>query len=111
MCQVYVCDSMGGKLNRVTQKCASALYKFCTNQFGKLELSHLPVQKQMDGNNCELFAVAFAAEVVHGLSPTNATFVVKEIRLLLINCLGTQQLKTLPKVEWGPECDGNISVE
>ena len=30
--QVVICDSMGGKLNRVTRKCVDALYRFCINK-------------------------------------------------------------------------------
>ena len=95
--QVYVCDSMGGKVSRVCRKSVSALYRCFTDKFGKIRLSYLGVQKQSDGYNCGLFAIAFAAEVLHGQSPVGASFIVEEMRPHLINCLETEELTAFPK--------------
>ena len=63
--QVFICDSMRGKLNRVTRKCVDALYRFCKNKWGNVIISYLPVQKQTDGHSCGHFAIAFAVEVLY----------------------------------------------
>ena len=34
----------------------------------------LTVQKQRDGFNCDVFAIAFAAEILDGCSPMDAVF-------------------------------------
>ena len=95
--KIFICDSMGGTLNRTTQKSVSALYKYCTDKHGKLYLTYLPVQRQQGGHTCGLFAVAFAAEVVAGKSPVEASFIVKEMKSHLTGYLEMQELTPFPK--------------
>ena len=67
--RVQVCESLRTNLSIVTRKCLKALYRPHLDQNGKLNVALLPVQRQSAGNNCGLFAVAFAADIVYGLSP------------------------------------------
>ena len=57
----------------------------------------LPVQKQPDAYNCGLFAIAFAAELIDGKSPSDAMFSVEKMRGHLIKCLQEQKLTPFPK--------------
>ena len=52
-----------------------------------------PVQRQPDGYNCGLFAIAFAAEILDGKSPSEAIFSVDEMRGHLISCLEMKKMK------------------
>ena len=45
-----------------------------------------------------LFAIAFAADIFDGKSPSEAIFSVDEMRGHLISCLETQKLSPFPKV-------------
>ena len=97
--RVQICDSMRiGPLNRQTKKSVDSLYKSFKNN-GHLLISFLPVQKQPDGYNCGPFAVAFAAELVHGSSPIEAEFDVSKMRGHLEECLVKQCLLPFPKVK------------
>ena len=79
-------------------KCVDSLINIkCKYELEELVVSFLPVQWQYDGYNCGLFAIAFAAEILDGASPINATFDVKEVRPHLICCLEIQNFTPLPK--------------
>ena len=65
---------------------------------GTFGLTFLSVQKQPDGHNCGLFAVAFAAEILAGKSPIEAVFDVAQMRDHLIFCLEQGALTPFPKV-------------
>ena len=47
---------------------------------GKLEVTFLPVEKQTDGFNCGLLALAYASNLLDGKFPSNFRFLVKEMR-------------------------------
>ena len=64
---------------------------------GKLLLNHLDVQRQNDGHNCGLFAVAFAAEVINGSSPIGVRFAVRQMPNHLMKCLLDRELSVFPK--------------
>ena len=98
--RVQVCDSMKTYLSRVNKKCVHALYKNIVDESGKFVVSFLPVRKQPDGYNCGLFAIAFAAEILDGKSPTEAHFDVRKMRTHLIMCLENQRLTPFPKVSF-----------
>ena len=57
----------------------------------------VPVQKQSDGNNCELFAIAFATDVLNGLSPVDSCFDVSLMCRHLLQCLERKELTVFPK--------------
>ena len=61
-------------------------------------LGFLPVQRQQNGYNCGLFAVAFAAEILGSKSPIDAVFNVPQLRDHLIYCLESGTLTPFPKI-------------
>ena len=89
--RVQVCDSLNTALTRSSRKAIRSLYKHYFS--GDEVISFLP-----DGYNCGLFAIAFAAEILDGESPSEAIFSVDEMRGHLIPCLETQKLSLFPKV-------------
>lgn len=68
--RVQICDSLKNKAGRYTLGSLNALYrKFKDTSTGKLTMSFLPVQKQEDGFNCGVFAIAYAAKFWMGNRP------------------------------------------
>ena len=96
--RVQVCDSLRHSLSRVTKRCIKALYKPCTGENGKIAVTFLPVQYQNDGH-CGLYAIAFAADILDGLSPMESYFDVTQMRSHLINCLENEKLTSFPNVQ------------
>ena len=94
--RVQVCDSLNTALTRSSRKAIRSLYKHYFS--GDKVISFLPVQRQPDGYNCGLFAIAFAAEILDGKSPVEAIFSVDEMSEHLISCLETQKRSPFPKV-------------
>lgn len=93
--RVQVCDSLYSTLTRSSRKSIRSLYK---NYFSGTEvISFLPVQRQPDSFNCGLFAIAFAAELLDGKSPSDATFSVDKMRNHFLKCLEKQKLSPFPK--------------
>ena len=76
-----------------------SLYRLFVDEPGKLVVSIVPVQKQNDGYNCGLFAIAFAAVILDGKSPEDAYFDVSKMRHHLIYCLQNETLMPFPKVD------------
>ena len=94
--RVQVCDSLNTILIRSSRKSIRLL---CKHYFaGDEVISFLPVQRQSDGYNCGIFAIAFAAEILDGKSPSEAIFSVDEMRGHLISCLEMQKLSPFPKL-------------
>ena len=75
-----VCNSLHTKISSVTKECLKALYKSLIEKDGKLTIKIVPVQTQKDGYNCGLFAIAFAADIVQGISPTESCFQISRMR-------------------------------
>ena len=94
--RVQVCDSLNTTLTRSSRKSIRSLYKHYF--VGDEVISFLPAQRQPDGYNCGLFAIAFAAEILDGKSPSEAIFSVDEMRGHLISCLEMQKLSPFPKL-------------
>ena len=88
-------DSLNTTLTRSSRKSIRSLYKHYFA--GDEVISFLPVQRQPGGYNCGLFAIAFAAEILDGKSPSEALFSVDEMRGHLISCLEMQKLSPFPK--------------
>ena len=97
--RVQICDSLNSTLTRTSKKSIQSLYKTFThdNDAGKVLVTFLPVQKQPDGHNCGVFAVAFAAVILDGKSPIDSFFNVSKMRNRLINCLESEILTPFPK--------------
>ena len=96
--RVQVCDSLRSSLTRSSRKSIRSLYKHYVADGGEQIVTFLPVQKQPDGHNCGPFAIAYAAEILDGRSPSEALFDVNKMREHLITCLEMQRLTPFPKV-------------
>ena len=57
----------------------------------------IPVQKQKDSSSCGLFAIAFAANILEGISPAESEFNVTFMRKHLLECLEKQQVSAFPQ--------------
>ena len=97
-CRVQVCDSLRTNLTSVSKQCLKSLYQPLLKN-GKLEVTFLPVEKQTDGFNCGLFALAYASILLDGKSPTDFRFLVKEMRAHYIKCLKDVTLHPFPVIE------------
>ena len=96
----FYSNSLNSTLTRTSRKSIQFLYKNVgqKNDSGNVRVTFLPVQKQPDGHNCGLFAVAFATEILAGKSPIEAVFDVAQMRDHLIFCLEEGALTPFPKV-------------
>ena len=85
--RVQVCDSLRSSLTRSPEKSIRSLYKHYAADGGEQIVTFLPVQKQPDGHNWGPFAIAYAAEILDGCSPSEAVFDVNKMREHLITSL------------------------
>ena len=90
--QVY--DSLRTNLTAVSKKYLKSLFQPLVKN-GKLEVTFLPVDKQIDGFNCGLFA----SILLDGKSPVDARFIVNEMRSHFIKCLKDPYLYPFPTLE------------
>ena len=74
-----------------------SLYKSLVDSDGKLRVTFLPVAKQ-NGHNCGMYAIAFAAGILHGLSPMESKYDVNRMRPHFIECLVNEELEVFPKI-------------
>ena len=96
--RVQICDSLKSTLNHSSMKSVYSLYKHVVGEFEKVKPTLLPVHKQTDGFNCGPFAIAYAAEILHGKSPMEAIFDVKKMRNHLLVFLEQKTLTPFPKI-------------
>ena len=96
--RVQVCDSLRTNLTSLSKQCLKSLYQPLFKN-GKLEVTFLTVEKQTDGFNFGLFALAYASILLDGKSPTDFRFLVKEIRAHYIKSLKDFTLHPIPVIE------------
>ena len=56
----------------------------------------VPVQQQMNGSDCGVFAVAFATCLVFELNPSDFMFDIPRMRPHLLECLRAGEIKVFP---------------
>ena len=56
------------------------------------------MQKQEDGYNCGVFAVAYAADISAGASPMESYYDVQRMRPHLMECFVNKNLSPFPKL-------------
>ena len=88
--RVQVCDSLYETLRNATKRCLKALFKSFLDKDGKLSVTMMPVQKQKDSSTNGIFAIAFAINILEGISPAKPEFNVTSMRKHLLECLGKQ---------------------
>ena len=95
--QVQVCDSLRSSLSAITKKSLRSLFKpFMSKK--KLKVAIVPSDRQKDGVNCGLFALAFASIILDGKSPSHYCFKVDEMRDHYIHCLKESTLYPFPAI-------------
>ena len=62
-----------------------------------MSVTIVPVQKQSDGYNSGMFAIAFATDVLNGLSAVDSCFDVSLMPRHQLQCLETEKLTVFPK--------------
>ena len=85
--RVQDCDSLYETLGRVVKRCLKALYKSFLDKDWQLSVTMIPVQKQKDSSSYRLFAIAFATNILEGISPAESEFNVNSIQKHLLECL------------------------
>ena len=87
--RAQACDSLS-----VTKRCLKALYKSLLDKDGKRSVTMIPVQKQKDSSSYGLFAIAFAANVLEGISPAESEFNATSMQKHLIDFCFPAKFKT-----------------
>ena len=59
-------------------------------------LNYAPVQQQNNGNDCGIFAIAFACYLVNGRDPRQVTFDPSRMRSHLAECLRNGKMRNFP---------------
>ena len=59
-------------------------------------LIYVPVQQQNNGNDCGIFAIAFACYLVNGKDPRQVTFDPSRMRSHLAECLRNEKMNNFP---------------
>ena len=95
--RVPICNSLYTNLTPVIKNCLKALCKSKVGKNRNLSVIIVPLQKQINGYNCGLFASAFAADILKGLSSVDFYFDVSLIRSHLTQYLETEEFTVFPK--------------
>ena len=81
------------RLNAGMKRCIKALFGW----FHASQLAHSC--KAVGFRRCGLYAIAYAADIIAGISPVTSKYDESAMRPHLIQCLQTMQLETFPKIE------------
>ena len=63
---------------------------------GQIRVRYDCVQRQTDGQNCGIFAIAFTYSVLFGIKLSTATFDPAALRAWILDCFGKRQLLDMP---------------
>ena len=74
---------------------------------GKLEVTHLPVDKQTNGFSCGLFALGYPSILLDGKFPVDAWFVMNEMRNHFMKLLKDAHLCPFPTLEKAIDVSSN----
>ena len=95
--EVEVMDSLSMPLNLSTALQICKIYP-APHDRSTLRLKKLSVQQQAGTMDCGLFALAYAAEICYGYSPSKASFEQKKMRTHLHRCLSDGIIVPFPKI-------------
>lgn len=59
-------------------------------------ITNVPVQQQLNGSDCGVFAVAFATCLVYGTNPQDFMFHIPQMRPHLLECLKDGEMRLFP---------------
>ena len=90
---VNVFDSM---YNDLDQECKSQVLSILKYKGKTVKFHMIPVQRQVGGTECGLFAIAFAVALCLGLNPAKLIFEQSKMRTHLISCILEQTFTNFP---------------
>lgn len=90
---VNVFDSMYTDLD---QESKSQILSILKHDGKNVKFHAIPVQRQVGGTECGLFAIAFAVALSFGLNPAKLIFDQSKMRAHLISCLSEQKFVNFP---------------
>ena len=91
--EIPVYDSMGGNLSQDTVHVIARMVK-CEEEEFMVKL--MPVQHQTNGNDCGLFALAFATDFAEGIDPSERYYDEKDLRNHLLQCFRNNEINQFP---------------
>lgn len=85
------------KQNGIIQRSIQCLYTLYKTE-GGITADLMNVQAQTDYFNCGVFAIAYAADILSGISPIMSVYDVDKMRSHFIKCLEEEELTPFPKL-------------
>ena len=67
------------------------------------------IQRQRNGNDCGVFALAFATDLCFGIDPATQTYNQECMRTHYVSCLDSQEMVPFPKARWQVPCHPHIN--
>lgn len=89
-----VYDSMYATISVQSKRQICAFWKSPVDQ---ITFNMINIQRQPNGSDCGVFAVAVAAEIVHGKDPILSYWDVSKMRVHLIRCLEARKIDCFPQ--------------
>ena len=90
---IKIYDSMYLGVNAITKKQIASILHIESADAIKIMVE--PFTQQMNGSDCGVFAIAFAAALCHGQDPSKMIFQIRNIRSYLWNCSTNGHIDTL----------------
>ena len=87
--EVSVYDSMGGNLSKDTVYVIARMVKY---EDKELMVKLIPLQHETNGNDCGLFALAFASDFAEGIDPSEPYYDKKALRNHLLQCFRNNKI-------------------
>ena len=91
--RIEVFDSLGGLLS---QQCLKVVADLMQCEESKIAIDYVDVQKQQGGNDCGLFAIAFATSICSRQSPATLSYDQSLMRSHLLQCLERKKMVKFP---------------
>ena len=99
--RVYIYDSLSS--GTVTYVSAAQIANFMNCSESAITTTFQPVQQQLNGVDCGVFAIAFATSLAFGEDPTQIAYDNRKLRDHLIKCLERHEMRPFPRKDNGNE--------
>ena len=93
---VNVFDSLGTRARPVATDHACRMLVAAENS---VTMVNQKVQLQTNGNDCGLFAIAFATDICFGTNPVGRSYEARSLRRHLVDCIESQHMSPFPHTE------------
>lgn len=103
--EVAVYNSVAGRIDRQTIQIIAGMLK-CKDQ--EFSVKHLPVQQQTNGDDCGLFAIAFATDLAANIEPTTRKYDQEKFREHLLKCFKYGEISIFPGVKHNVVFQSNL---